>query len=67
MATASALKVAQEMSDVLWNNFHPQSIRLFGSLARNQETSESDIDLLVEFGPLEITKRFHVFLEAREA
>jgi predicted nucleotidyltransferase len=28
---------------------------------------ESDIDLLVEFGPLEITKRFHVFLDAREA
>ena len=47
MVTASALKVAQEMSDVLWNNFHPQSIRLFGYLARNQETSESDIDLLV--------------------
>jgi uncharacterized protein with HEPN domain/predicted nucleotidyltransferase len=28
---------------------------------------ESDIDLLVEFGPLEITKRFHVYLDAREA
>jgi predicted nucleotidyltransferase len=28
---------------------------------------ESEIDLLVEFGPLEITKRFHVFLDAREA
>ena len=28
---------------------------------------ESGIDLLVEFGPLEITKRFHVFLDAREA
>jgi predicted nucleotidyltransferase len=28
---------------------------------------ESDIDLLVEFGPLEITKRFHAFLDAREA
>ena len=28
---------------------------------------ESDIDLLVEFGPLEITKRFHAYLDAREA
>jgi predicted nucleotidyltransferase len=27
---------------------------------------ESDIDLLVEFGRLEITKRFHTYLDARE-
>jgi predicted nucleotidyltransferase len=41
---------------------------VFGSVLRDDfKPGESDIDLLVEFGPLEITKRFHVFLDAREA
>jgi hypothetical protein len=41
---------------------------VFGSALRDDfKPGESDIDLLVEFGPLKITKRFHVFLEAREA
>ena len=41
---------------------------VFGSALRNDfKPGESDIDLLVEFGPVEITKRFHVFLDAREA
>jgi predicted nucleotidyltransferase len=41
---------------------------VFGSALREDFIpGESDIDLLVEFGPLEITKRFHVFLDAREA
>lgn len=41
---------------------------VFGSALREDfRAGESDIDLLVEFGPLEITKRFHVFLDTREA
>lgn len=43
--------------------------RLFilGSALRDDfKPEESDIDLLAEFGPLEITKRFHVFLNALE-
>ena len=41
---------------------------VFGSALRERfRPGESDIDLLVEFGPLEITKRFHVCLDAREA
>lgn len=41
---------------------------VFGSAWRDDfKPGESDIDLLVEFGPLEIAKRFHVFLDAREA
>jgi predicted nucleotidyltransferase len=28
---------------------------------------ESDIDLLVEFGPIEVTNLFHAYLDAREA
>jgi predicted nucleotidyltransferase len=41
---------------------------VFGSALREDfKPGESDIDLLVEFGPLEITKRFHAYLDAREA
>ena len=41
---------------------------VFGSVLREDfKPGESDIDLLVEFGPLEITNRFHVYLDAREA
>jgi len=41
---------------------------VFGSALRDDfRPGESDIDLLAEFGPLEITKRFHAYLDAREA
>jgi predicted nucleotidyltransferase len=41
---------------------------VFGSALREDfRPGESDIDLLVEYGPLEITKRLHAFLDAREA
>lgn len=41
---------------------------VFGSALRDDfKPGESDIDLLAEFGPIEITKRFHVYLDAREA
>jgi predicted nucleotidyltransferase len=40
----------------------------FGLALRDDfRPGESDIALLVEFGPLEITKYFHVSLDAREA
>jgi uncharacterized protein len=41
---------------------------VFGSALRDDfSPGDSDLDLLVEFGPLEITKRFHTYLEARDA
>ena len=41
---------------------------VFGSALRDDfRPGESDIDLLVEFGPLEVTKLFHANLDAREA
>lgn len=41
---------------------------VFGSALRDDfRPGDSDLDLLVEFGPLEITKRFHAYLEARDA
>ena len=30
--------------------FHPKRIGIFGSVARNEDTSESDIDILISFG-----------------
>jgi predicted nucleotidyltransferase len=45
-----------------------QRLFVFGSALREDfNPGESDIDLLAEFGPLDITRRFHVFLDAREA
>lgn len=41
---------------------------VFGSAIREDfRPGESDIDLLVEFGPIDVTKKFHVYLDAREA
>lgn len=41
---------------------------VFGSALRDDfRPGESDIDLLAEFGPLDITKRFHTYLDARKA
>ena len=36
---------------VLKNDFHITKIGLFGSFARDDQTSESDIDLIVDFEP----------------
>ena len=30
--------------------YHPKRIGIFGSVARNEHTSESDIDILIKFG-----------------
>ncbi len=41
---------------------------VFGSALREDfKPGESDIDLLVEFCPIDVTKKFHVYLDAREA
>ena len=48
--------------------FGIERLFFFGSALRDDfRPGESDIDLLVEFGPLDITKKFHIFLEARDA
>jgi len=45
-----------------------EQLFVFGSALRDDfKPGESDIDLLVEFGPLDIAKRFHVFPDALEA
>jgi len=48
--------------------FGIERLFLFGSAIREDyRPGESDIDLLVEFGPIDVTKKFHVYLDAREA
>jgi predicted nucleotidyltransferase len=48
--------------------FGIKKLFVFGSALRDDfRPGESDIDLLVEFGPLEVTKLFHAYLDAREA
>ena len=45
-----------------------QSLFVFGSAIREDfRPGTSDIDLLVEFGPIDARSKFHVYLEAREA
>ena len=41
---------------------------IFGSAIRDDfRPGDSDIDLLVELGPIDVTKKFHAYLDAREA
>ena len=41
---------------------------VFGSALRDDfRPGDSDIDLLIEFGPIDVTKKFHAYLDAREA
>ena len=41
---------------------------IFGSALRDDfRHGDSDIDLLVEFGPVDISRKFHAYLEARAA
>ena len=48
--------------------FGIKKLFVFGSALRDDfRPGESDINLLVEFGPIEITRLFHAYLDAREA
>ena len=44
------LEQLNQKAEELKQNFSVRSIGLFGSLARNEADSESDIDILVDFG-----------------
>ena len=43
------IKILKEQKSVLEKNFHINKIGIFGSYARNEETPDSDIDILVEY------------------
>ena len=42
-------RILREHKPILANRFHVKEIDLFGSYVRGEETSGSDIDILVEF------------------
>ncbi len=45
------IKFLTDNKTYLRNHFHCSEIGLFGSFARNEQTDESDIDILVVFEP----------------
>ena len=52
MRRDEALKVLSEHKSELREKFGVKSIAVFGSTARGEVTSQSDIDVLVEFDPI---------------
>ena len=52
MRRDEALKVLSEHKSELREKFGVKSIAVFGSTARGEVTSQSDVDVLVEFDPI---------------
>jgi len=49
MKQDAVLKILKQKNAELTQQFGVKSLLLFGSVARNEDTSTSDVDLLVEF------------------
>ena len=49
MKSNEVTKILKEQKSYLTKNYFVNKIGIFGSYARNEETRESDVDLLVEF------------------
>jgi uncharacterized protein len=49
MKTEDVIRILQEQKEKLAKEFGVKSLRLFGSVARDEANSASDVDLLVEF------------------
>jgi predicted nucleotidyltransferase len=49
MERETVLKILRGQQEELAERFSVRSLALFGSVARNQSTPDSDVDLLVEF------------------
>jgi predicted nucleotidyltransferase len=49
MKSNEVTKILKEQKPYLTKNYFVNKIGIFGSYARNEETRESDVDLLVEF------------------
>lgn len=43
------MKILTELKPELEKNFHVSSIGIFGSVARNESSSKSDVDIVVDF------------------
>lgn len=58
MKRDEALAILAEHQEELRRKYYVKSLALFGSVARNEASDKSDVDLLVEFsGPIGL---FHV-------
>ena len=51
LSSNDIIKFLTENKSYLRKRFHCSEIGLFGSFARNEQTDQSDIDILVEFEP----------------
>ncbi|MEA3523057.1 MAG: nucleotidyltransferase family protein [Campylobacterota bacterium] len=51
------LNFLKEHKYYLEHHFHVKTVGLFGSFARNEQTKDSDVDLLIDFND-DITKTF---------
>ncbi|MFA7324197.1 MAG: nucleotidyltransferase domain-containing protein [Candidatus Nanopelagicales bacterium] len=62
---AHVLAHAQEIQSLLGRR-HALDIKVFGSVARNEDSEGSDVDFLVEFGPgASILDQVHLELDLR--
>jgi len=57
------IKMLAENLEEIQNNFHVESLSLFGSVARDQANSESDLDILVEYS---ITPGLFAYLDLKD-
>lgn len=64
MKTKSEIKLLQACADELRQRFGVRSLRFFGSVARDEQTEASDVDVCVEMEPkLYLFVELSLFLE----
>lgn len=51
MTLDQLIEILKNNRKTLQEDYHVQSLRIFGSYALNQQTEDSDIDFLVDFKP----------------
>lgn len=58
-------KIIQDHANQIRNEFGVKSLRIFGSVARNEQTSDSDVDICVDMVPkMMLVIRLKQFLES---
>jgi len=65
LSSTDIIQYLNENKSNLQKHFHCSEIGLFGSFARNEQTNESDIDILVVFEP-ETLNLYDVELELKQ-
>ncbi len=55
---AECIKILQSYSDIIRERFGVKSLQLFGSVARNEQKSGSDVDVCVDMSP-----KLYLFVE----